>query len=79
MNKEELQLLKETLEEAFRADNGSGHWLPEKHMKDMRKCINLVKRELAIPRIQVTKLEDRTTITKPDGSITTFYDDDNLQ
>lgn len=53
MNQTELQLLKDTLEEAYRAGTGSGHWLPEQHANDLRKCISLVNRELK-PKTNVT-------------------------
>lgn len=46
MNRKQLNLLKNTLEEAERADTGAGHWLPEQFKKDLRKSINLVNRAL---------------------------------
>lgn len=84
MTRDELELLKATLKEAQRTDDGSGHWLPQQHADDLRKCINLVNRELRntmqptqFPRR--TRLADRTIITNRDGSKTTWYDDDDLQ
>lgn len=84
MNIAELELLKNTLEEAERADTGSGHWLPEEFKRDLRESIELVKREIQIlkaqPQVERIRLEDRTIIIKNrDGSTTTFYDDDDLQ
>ena len=83
MNVAELELLKNTLEEAERANTGSGHWLPEKFKRDLRESIKLVKREIQIlkvqPQVERIRLEDRTIIKNRDGSTTTFYDDDDLQ
>lgn len=46
MNRDELKLIQNTLEEALRTDDGSRHHLPEKYRSDLQKCINFVKREL---------------------------------
>lgn len=46
MNRAELELLKDVIDEAIRTDNGH-HWLPEKYANDCQKAREIVRRELA--------------------------------
>lgn len=71
MNRKQLKLLKNTLEETERAFTGVGHWLPERYSKDLRKSINLVNRALRdLPK------PTKVTISPPKlGSDEDPYDD----
>lgn len=44
----QLELLKYTLEEAEHTNTGAGQWLPETYAKNLKRSLNLVKKEIRL-------------------------------